>query len=176
MKHRSFFFFFDTDSYDVSPELLISDLRFSTGSGKNSLCQHKQIIQVVHIQLEKKKKSNLQTWEPRWNLSISKDECGERWDGLLSQVTSGRKAWETDTHTSQGWSDGSSGPVSETSHLPSLDGVCRSTGPWRRSAFCSMQEEGQCLGLEDNLAMNRHHISFFLSFLSFCYNVWCVGS
>lgn len=80
MKHRSFFFFFDTDSYDVSPELLISDLRFSTGSGKNSLCQHKQIIQVVHIQLEKKKKNqtckleNLDETSPFQRMNVVKDE------------------------------------------------------------------------------------------------------
>ena len=45
-----------------------------------------------------------------------------------------------------------------------------------------MQEEGQCLGLDDNLAMNRHHISFFLSFLSFFFffatmcGVWDLSS
>ena len=39
--------------------------------------------------------------------------------------------------------------------------------PWMRPAFRSMQEKGQCLGLDSNLAMNRHHISFFLSFIFF---------
>ena len=34
----------------------MSDVRFSTGSDKSSLCEHKQIVQVVGLLLEKKKK------------------------------------------------------------------------------------------------------------------------
>lgn len=79
MKHWSFVFFFGTNSYDISPELLISDLRFSTGSGKNSLCEHKQIIQVVHIQLERKKNQtckleNLDETSPFQRMNVVKDE------------------------------------------------------------------------------------------------------
>ena len=79
MKDWSFFFFFGTNSYDISPELLISDLRFSTGSGKNSLCQHKQIVQVVHIQLEEKINQtctleNLDETSPFQRMNVVKDE------------------------------------------------------------------------------------------------------
>lgn len=78
MKDWCFFFFFGTNSYDISPELLISDLRFSTGSGKNSLCQHKQIVQVVHIELEKKnqicKLENLDESSPFQRMNVVKDE------------------------------------------------------------------------------------------------------
>lgn len=78
MKDWSFFFFFGTNSYDISPELLISDLRFSTGSGKNFLCQPKQIVQVVHIQLEKKNQTctleNLDETSPFQRMNVVKDE------------------------------------------------------------------------------------------------------
>lgn len=96
---------------------------------------------------------------------ISKDECGEKWDGLFLESTSWRKAWETDAHTSKGVSDGSSGLFEDFPHLPSLDGVCCSQA-LKRSAFTFVRRRSM-LGLDDNLALGRHHLSFFLSFLFF---------
>ena len=55
VKDLSFFLLFVTNSYDIRPARLISDLKSSTDPDKSSLFEHKKIFQVFSVLQEKKK-------------------------------------------------------------------------------------------------------------------------